>query len=139
MTTTTYAVIAARTNTAIPDHLVAHATPPTLTPGNPGIQGDVMIIPSDTTPPGVGQPITGEGVNVVQGDVGRNRHILNGDGSWHPGPTLDPDRDYGVLVVPGGGAAFLTHTGEHGSIGIPQGSWRLLGQLDPHTGARVAD
>lgn len=135
---TTYQTIATRTSTQVPDHLIAQAAPPVLATGTLGIQGDVMITPT-TAPHDVGQSIAGEGVNVVRGDIGRNRHILNGDGTWHPGSTLDRDRDYGTLVVPDGGVAYLTHTGEHGSIGIPEGPWRLLGQLDPHTGARVAD
>jgi hypothetical protein len=137
--TSTYTDIATRTNTQIPDHLTTQATPPVLDTNETGIQGDVMITPTNQEANGPATQITGAGVNVVTGDIGRNRHILNGDGTWRPGPTIDRDRDYGTLTVPTNGIAYLTHSAEHGSIGIPAGCWRLLGQLDPHTGARVAD
>lgn len=136
---TTYEDIATRTRTAIPEHLIAQAEIPVL---SRVIQGDVMIAPTTQPAPGTPAEVAPVGVNVVRGDVGRNRHILSpGLDSrilWAPGTVTDPDRDYGHLTVVEG-IAVLTHTGEHGSVAVPEGTYRVLGQLDPHTGARVAD
>jgi len=137
---TTYADIATRTGTTIPEHLLAQAEIPVLPRV---IQGDVMIIPTTDTPRRTKPiPVGSEGVNVVQGDIGRNRHILSPglDSSivWAPGVVTDPDRDYGHLTVTSG-TAVLTHTGEHGSVAVPEGTYRVLGQLDPQTRRRVAD
>ena len=137
---TTYADIATRTSTTIPEHLIAQAEIPVLPRV---IQGDVMIIPTTATPRQTKPiPVGPEGVNVVQGDIGRNRHILspglNSTIHWAPGTITDPDRDYGHLTVQTG-IAVLTHTGEHGSVAVPEGTYRVLGQLDPQTRRRVAD
>ena len=137
---TTYQQIADRTATAIPEHLLAQAEIPVCRSVQ---QGDVWILPTTARPRGTAQPIPPAGVNVVQGDIGRNRHILSADPDsgvmWTPGPVTDPDRDYGHLLVPAGRTAVLTHTGEHGSVAVPEGTYRVLGQLDPQTHRRVAD
>lgn len=133
---TTYQTVADRTDTQIPDHLIAQAEIPTTTAGR---QGDVIIIPTRLTPKSEGRPLTGTGIKVVQGDADRNSHILNGDGTWHPGIHADRDLDYGLLTVPAGGEAVLTHTGEHGSIAFPEGTYRVFGQLDHQAQRRVAD
>lgn len=136
---TTYADIATRTGTQIPEHLIAQAEIPVLPRV---IQGDVMITPTTATPRTTLVDVGPQGVNVVRGDIGRNRHILSpGLDSrirWAAGTVTDPDRDYGLLIVDEG-TAVLTHSAEHGSVAVPVGVYRVLGQLDPHTGARVAD
>jgi hypothetical protein len=138
---TTYADIATRTGTAIPEHLIAQAEIPVLPRV---IQGDVMITPHQPAP-GQYRPahdVPPEGINVVQGDIGRNRHILSpgldSTITWTPGIVADPDRDYGLLTVIHG-IAVLTHSAEHGSVAVPEGTYRVLGQFDPQTRARVAD
>lgn len=138
-TTTTYADVATATRTGhVPDHL-DHADPVPTINTTGGRQGDVCVLPWTGTPRNTGQALAEPGVNVVAGDIGRNRHVLVGAGTWHPGPVVDRERDFGVLVVPDGATCWLFHTGEHGSWGIPTGTWRVFGQLDPQTRARVAD
>lgn len=124
--TITHGEVAARTGTLIPPHLVAQAEVPTATKG--WRQGDVYVARGGTVPVGEGIPITGAGHKVVAGDADRNSHILNGDGVFHPA-AANALADYGVLVVPNGGLAVLTHTGEHGSVAFPEGTWRVWGQL----------
>jgi hypothetical protein len=70
-------------------------------------------------------------INVVQGDAVRNSHILHCEtGFWYPGHFRDQVRDYGVLVVPEDDYGYLTHTGEHGSLALAPGTWRLFGQAE---------
>jgi hypothetical protein len=138
--TITHAEVADRTGTTIPAHLEAQAAVPTITNG--WRQGDVYIRRETHTPTGAGIPLAGTGHKVIAGEADRNSHILNGDGHFHPGQYNRADRlrlDYGVLVVPTGGLAVLTHTGEHGSVAIPEGTWRVWGQLDAATQRRAAD
>lgn len=123
--TTTYQDITERTGIAIPPHLEVQATPPVISTG--WRQGDVYIRSEDHEPKGDGLSIAA-GIRVVQGDADRNSHVLIGDGLWHPGSYRDAVLDYGLLVVPDGGEAWLQHTGEHGAVCIPEGTWRLWGQ-----------
>ena len=124
--TITHGEVAARTGTLIPPHLVAQAEVPTATKG--WRQGDVYVARVETEPVGEGIPLTGAGHKVVAGDADRNSHILNGDGVFHPA-AANALADYGVLVVPNGGLAVLTHTGEHGSVAFPEGTWRVWSQV----------
>ena len=119
MNTITHQQVADRTGTEIPAHLAAQAAVP-LAP-NGWRQGDVMVAPHAAGPVGNGVPLTGKGHKVVAGEADRNSHILNGDGTFHPG-RYRTDLDYGLLVVPAGGLAVLTHTSEHGSVGFPGGA-----------------
>jgi hypothetical protein len=127
---TTYAEVASRTLTMIPDHLVAQAEIPNASEGG-GRQGDVIVVPAPKlVPRGTGLTIAAAGVKVVPGDPDRNSHILSGDGLFYGGHYVDEVLDYGLLVVPAGGEAVLTHTGEHGSIAFGEGVYRVFGQLD---------
>ena len=124
--TITHAEVAARTGTTIPPHLIAQAEVPVVERG--WRQGDVYvkrITPLVTRGPGIS--LTGAGHKVVAGDADRNSHILNGDGAFFPAPSGSL-ADYGTLVVPEGGLAVLTHTGEHGSVAFGPGCWRVWGQ-----------
>jgi hypothetical protein len=135
---TTYAEVASRTSTRIPDHLVAQAEIPDGSRGG-GRQGDVIVVPAPRlTPRGAGRSIAGAGVKVVAGDADRNSHILSGDGRYHEGRYVDQVLDLGLLVVPPGGEAVLTHTAEHGSIAFTQGVYRVFGQL-AYRGQNVVD
>lgn len=102
----TYAEIADRTSTQIPEHLAAQAEVPV----RPIVsQGDVCLFPIDSRHPSqsflsYAEPLPPEGVNVVVGDIGRNRHILSADAGsgvlWQTGRFSDRVRDYGTLLVP---------------------------------------
>lgn len=138
--TTTYADVAERTGIAIPAHLVAQAEVPLAPDG--WMQGDVYVRPEDHEPRGEGIPLTGEGHKVVEGEADRNSHVLNGDGRFHPGVYRRRDDglrlDYGLLVVPPGGRAVLTHTDEHGSVAFPEGTYRVWGQVSHEAELRRA-
>ena len=122
----THQQVADRTGVTIPAHLEAQAEIPVA--ANGWRQGDVMVRRETHTPTGPGIPLTGNGHKVVAGDADRNSHILNGDGRFHAGPVTNRTLDYGLLVVPDGGLAVLTHTGEHGSVALGAGTWRVWGQ-----------
>lgn len=128
MTTITHGEVAARTGILIPPHLIAQAEVPTAQRG--WRQGDVYIARmQDRAQVGKGIPLTGAGHKVIAGDADRNSHVLNGDGVFYPARAGATLVDYGVLVVPEGGLAVLTHTGEHGSVALPAGQWRVWGQV----------
>ena len=137
--TITHAEVAARTGTTIPPHLIAQAEVPVTKRG--WRQGDVYVIaikPEQYEPPaGDGISLTGAGHKVVAGDADRNSHILNGDGTFFPAPSGSL-ADYGTLVVPEGGLAVLTHTGEHGSVAFGPGCWRVWGQVSHEAELRRA-
>ena len=125
MTTITHQTVADRTGIDIPPHLASQAAVPVATTG--WRQGDVMVMRHTATPKGDGIPLTGRGYKVVQGEADRNSHVLNGDGMFHPGEYRSR-LDYGLLIVPDGGMAVLTHTDEHGSVAFGEGTWRVWGQ-----------
>lgn len=135
MTTVTYAEVADRTGTTIPDHLLAQAEVPVARNG--WRQGDVMVRREAITPKGKPITLDGAGHKVVAGEADRNSHVLNGDGHFYPGAYKD-EFDYGVLVVPAGGLAVLTHTDEHGSIAFPEGTWRVWAQVSHEQELRKA-
>lgn len=131
MTIITHAEVSERTGIAVPPHLIAQAEIPVARFWR---QGDVIVRAESHPIPADGSiPLTGTGHKVVAGDADRNSHVLNGDGSFYPGIITDPTLDYGLLVVPAGGLAVLTHTGEHGSVGFAGGAtepavYRVWGQ-----------
>lgn len=131
MMQTTYAEALARHDIEIPAHLEAQAEIPVLT--GPQVQGDVIVVPATrgkSAHATVEVPATG--VQVVAGEATRNTHWLdNGnpdgapclftrvEGGGTDGLTL------GLLEVPEGQTALLTHTDEHGSNGIGVGFYRI--------------
>lgn len=131
MTNVTYADALGAYRITIPPHLEAQAEVPVVS----GLwrQGDIYMRPEpDLAPKGAG--VAAVGVKVVQGDADRNSHILDCPGGrWHPGTYKDATADYGVVFVPAGAVAYVTHTGEHGSVGLAGGdtgtTWRLWSQL----------
>lgn len=128
----TYEVVADRTGTTIPAHLVAQAEVPVAKNWR---QGDVYVMEFVAAPKGEGIDISvGSGHKVVSGEADRNSHILNGDGMFYPGQYRS-EFDYGLLVVPEptemrpAPLAVLTHTDEHGSVAFGQGTYRVFGQV----------
>jgi hypothetical protein len=122
--TITNQLVADRTGTTIPAHLEAQAEVPVARNG--WRQGDVFV--RRETPNAKPIRLTGAGHKVVAGDADRNSHILNGDGVFYPGTLVNSTLDYGLLIVPEGGTAVLTHTGEHGSVAFGEGCYRVWGQ-----------
>jgi len=155
----TFAEAAERVGVQIPPHLEAQAEVPVIsaTAERPGHrQGDVIVVSVDglrrigrwTDPDGLantirrkGLPLGGRGYKVVEGDAERNAHILQSDSGaiFVPGDVTSRF-DYGLLSVPSGGLAVLTHTGEHGSVAFSEGDWVVYGQVAYGAElARVAD
>ena len=130
--TLTYADTLGKHDIDIPENLVAQAEVPVLT--GPQRQGDVSIWPTTITPSGVSVPVPPEGIAVVRGETstGSNSHILDayyGDVYW----TEMSDRDgllLGIVEVPDGSVAVLTHTDEHGSNAIGPGRYELTGKRE---------
>lgn len=134
--TRTFAEALGKHGVTIPDHLEAQAEVPVigLEPGKTAWrQGDVYMRLEQHTPIGAGVPA--RSVKVVEGDADRNSHILDcPNGRWHPGTYVHPVADYGLVAVPAGEVAYLTHTSEHGSIGLAGGetgaTYRLWSQVE---------
>lgn len=123
MSNKTYSELLARHGVQIPDHLIAQAEVPVLT--GPQRQGDIFIRPVAVAPAGstVFAPV-GEGVQVIHGEATGNTHWLNGDSAvlW---ARLDAGQVIGLVMVPEGSTAHITHTEEHGCNGIGPGVYEL--------------
>jgi hypothetical protein len=104
-------------------------------------QGDVYAKLENNIQPREGQGIPAQFIKVIEGDADRNAHILDCvDGTWYPGAYVSELVDYGVVYVPDHSFAYLTHTGEHGSVALAPGLWRLFGQIEfAETIRRVMD
>lgn len=134
--TITYADTLGKHDITIPPDLIAAAEVPVLTA--PQTQGDVGIWPVD---PGrfdatKAATVPADGIAVVRGEstTGANSHILDaylGDVWWRAHTATQPgDVLLGVLQVPEGSVAMLTHTDEHGSNGIGPGTYELTGKRE---------
>jgi hypothetical protein len=125
---TTFAEALSRHDIEIPAHLEAQAEIPVLSGAQ--VQGDVIITPMK---PGKSahtfKPIPAGGVQVVRGEATRNTHWLdngNPDAAACVWAAVDNDGlTLGILEVPAGQTALLTHTDEHGSNGIAPGCYRI--------------
>jgi len=96
-----------------------------------GFQGDVAIIRDDTSP-AASTPIPAAGYPVVKGENGGNTHALFGAGFYSPSTNagIDPsDLDLGVLTVPAGPSALLSHP-EHGGLLVAPGTYVLRRQRE---------
>ena len=139
----TYGEVAEVTKTDIPAHLEAQATPPLITKA--ARQGDVnvrRIADHESVSARSGELKTYDlsirEYKVVQGDADRNSQILSGAGTFTPGVVTHDVADYGLLEVPEGGVAYLTHTSEHGTLAFAPGRYRVLGQLSQEEEIRRA-
>lgn len=131
MTTLTYADTLGKHNIALPDELIADVEVPVLT--GPQAQGDVGIWPRShigNAERASFQPVPSEGLPIVQG---ANAHILDayqGEVLWKPVAARTGDVTIGILHVPDGAVAYLTHTEEHTSSGIGPGTYRVTGKRE---------
>lgn len=137
--TATFQAVADIVGAVVPEHLVASAEIPVTMRA---IQGDVMIRPADDLIELTGgQPIPVAGVNLVTEDIGRERHILSADPD--SGVLFAPSLSTSVagwITVPEGAVAYITHTGEHGSVALEGGhNYEVRVQTDPYEQARSAD
>ena len=112
------------------DHLDREAELPTV--DQLGFQGDVAVIRDDDATPST-TPVPAQGYPVVKGENGGNTHALFGAHAFYtPSPTAgtDPsDLDLGVLTVPEGPAALLSHP-EHGGLLVAPGTYTLRRQRE---------
>lgn len=145
--TITFAEALGKHDISLPDEALADLEVPVLV-GVPQRQGDVAVIPrpaASAAELATMQRVPPEGIAVVRGEssTGGNSHILDAyHGYVFWGPANDPDNItlLGVLHVPEGSVAYLTHTDEHNSNGIGAGTWTIRGkrtQMDEER--RVAD
>jgi hypothetical protein len=146
MSTLTYHDVLSEHGTDVPPHLEAQATVPVSS--SPQRQGDVLVIPRP--PLGAAErsshaPVPPEGVAVVRGEsaTGGNSHILqalDGPCTWASSDLADGSVVLGVLDVPVGSTAYLSHTEEHGALGVGAGTYVLHGKREQAAEIRrVAD
>lgn len=137
MSTLTYADTLGKHNISLPDDLIADVEVPVLT--GPQCQGDVGIWPTSKAPIPAeltdADKVPAEGIAVVRGEAttGGNAHILDayhGDVYWQPVSDRSDALTLGVLHVPEGSTAMLTHTEEHTSNGIGPGTYVLTGKRE---------
>ena len=125
----TYATALSVHGIQIPEHLTKDAEVPTLT----GLQaqGDIVIIPTDTVDTRNMLPVPSAGIQVINGESAGNTHWLDA-GFDSPGvmwSSLD-NQDLGILHVPNGQCAVLTHTDEHGANAMGPGTYILRRQRE---------
>lgn len=129
MTTITYGTTLGKHGITLPDDLIADVEVPILTGSQ--CQGDVGIF-RRWSPVGKAElstmiKVPADGVTIVQGI---NAHILDaylGDVFWAAG---DGGLLIGVVHVPEGSVAVLTHTDEHTSSGVGPGTYRVKGKRE---------
>lgn len=92
-------------------------------------QGDLIIIPTHTTP--AVNPVEANGVEVIRGEAERNSHTLHADkgtARWYPHvKTRTDDLTLGHLQVTD--KAWLIHA-EHGANGIAAGTYEIRRQKE---------
>lgn len=129
--TTTYREALAVHDIEIPPHLEAQAEVPVLT--GVQFQGDVGIIPQRAGKTVNAEPVPMSGIQVVRGEATANTHWLDNGNPTGPPCMWSPSTSgltLGVLDVPEGQHAFLTHTDEHGCNGIGPGQYRITRQRE---------
>lgn len=124
--TVTYLEALAAHQIDVPAHLIAQAEVPALT--GLQLQGDLAIIPARASKK-TGDPVPAGGIQVVRGEATANTHWLDayhGVCLW--APATAGGQDLGVLTVPDGSTALLTHTDEHGANAIGAGTYLIRRQ-----------
>lgn len=129
--TLTYADTLGKHNITLPDDLIAGVEVPVLT--GPQAQGDVGIWPRPklgTAERAAFTAVPSAGLPIVQGT---NTHILDayqGEVLWSPAVQRAGEVTIGILEVPVGAVAYLTHTDEHTTNGIGPGTYRITGKRE---------
>lgn len=90
-------------------------------------QGDVLILHADRKAATTAVPKAG--VAVVRGESGGNTHLLVGDAFYDARQGADTDLVVGVITVPEGGTALLSHP-EHGGMVIAPGTYEARRQRE---------
>ena len=118
----TLADVIARTGKDVLDHLDRQAAVPVVTAQ--ACQGDVSILRVTSAPST--EPMPSE-VLVMPAQASPNDHTLHPHGPcfWTPHtPTAPGDVVLGILTVPEGSEAYLSHQ-EHGALVIAPGTYRI--------------
>lgn len=103
----------------VPPHLVAQAEVPVL--GVPQTQGDLFFLPARPSAK-TGDPVPAGGIQLVRGEASANTHWLDAyDGPVLWAPATAGGADLGVMTVPDGSVAMVTHTDEHGANAFAPG------------------
>lgn len=98
----------------VPPHLLAQAEVPAL-PGEPQAQGDLYFEPTRPSKK-LGELVPREGVQLVRGEASANTHWLDAyEGPVYWAPATAGGADLGVMTIPVGSVAQVTHTDEHGA------------------------
>lgn len=131
----TFADTLGKHHIGVPAGVIADAPVPVLTA--PQRQGDVGIWPiADAKSRDGFAEIPADGLAVVRGEssTGGNAHILDsyyGPSYWKScKPEASADVQLGVLYVPTGSVAMLSHTDEHGTQGIGAGTYLFTGKRE---------
>lgn len=97
-------------------------------------QGDVLIRLVDR--PAATTPVPRSGVPVVRGENGGNTHLLVGAAFYDQLPVTVTDLVLGVITVPDGGEALLSHP-EHGGMVIAPGTYEARRQREQADELRI--
>lgn len=103
-------------------------------------QGDVLIVRRDDVR-AAAKPVPSAGYPVVQAAAGGHTHALFGPVCYTPSTSagVDPsDLDLGVLTVPAGQQALLSHP-EHGALLIEPGTYVVKRQREQADVARFVE
>ncbi|MGN6199994.1 hypothetical protein [Humibacter sp.] len=102
------------------DYLDREASVPVVTKA--GCQGDVSILRSDGKP--ATTPMPKQGVVIVRSEASSNTHSLHPNGPVFWDYREDGSLQLGVLTVPNGSTALMSHQ-EHGALEITPGTYRV--------------
>lgn len=125
MTTMTLATAEAAYDLTHLDHLDRQAALPVV--DTIAAQGDVLIRRTTGTP--ATTPVPKAGVAVVRGESGGNTHLLVGDAFYDTRTASADALVVGVITVPTGGTALLSHP-EHGGMVIAPGTYEARRQRE---------
>ncbi|MGQ0823465.1 MAG: hypothetical protein ACT4OX_00295 [Actinomycetota bacterium] len=138
----TFAEVLGKHAVTVPAPLLSQAEVPVIA-GLPQRQGDLLVVPRaplSAAERAVATLVPADGVQVVRGEATGNTHWLdayNGPIWWFVKPN---GVALGVVDVPEGSIAMLTHTDEHGANGVGPGTYVLHGKREhADVTRRVAD
>jgi hypothetical protein len=113
--TITYAEALAAHEITVPPHLIDQAEIPAVAPDRPQAQGDLIILPCRPSAK-LGDLVPAEGVQLVRSEASAHTHWLDAyTGTVYWAAATSRGADLGVVTVPAGSVAVITHTDEHGA------------------------